>query len=283
MNSDPANVLLEVSDSVAVVRLDRPQKLNAFTFRMIAEIREAVERAACDESVVGIVVTGTGRAFSAGLDTSDLALSAAGARPGSASKTATSAERSPDRAPDGELPALFSYLLQIPKPVIAAVNGVAAGGGFVLAMMCDLRFAAEGASFTTAFSKRGLIAEHGTSWILPRLVGVSRALDLLWSSRRFDATEAMRLGFVDRVVGGDRVVDEACTYLRDLAANVSPRSLAVIKEQIYRHLSQEMAPAIRESEQMMNQALAHPDAAEGVASFLERRAPRFKRWTGEKI
>jgi enoyl-CoA hydratase/carnithine racemase len=255
--------------------LDRPQKLNAFTFRMIAEIRAAVERAASDTSVVGIVVTGTGRAFSAGLDTSDLARSAAG--------EGRESERAQDTAPDGELPALFSYLLRVPKPVIAAVNGVAAGGGFVLAMMCDLRFAAEGASFTTAFSKRGLIAEHGTSWILPRLVGLSRALDLLWSSRRFDAPEALRLGFVDRVVAGDRVLDEACAYIRDLAANVSPRSLAVIKTQIYRHLSLEMESAIRESDKMMNQALAHPDAAEGVASFVERRAPRFQRWSGEKL
>jgi enoyl-CoA hydratase/carnithine racemase len=275
MNYEPANVVLEVTDSVAVLRLDRPQKLNAFTFRMIAEIRAAVERAASDTSVVGIVVTGTGRAFSAGLDTSDLARSAAG--------EGRESERAQDTAPDGELPALFSYLLRVPKPVIAAVNGVAAGGGFVLAMMCDLRFAAEGASFTTAFSKRGLIAEHGTSWILPRLVGLSRALDLLWSSRRFDAPEALRLGFVDRVVAGDRVLDEACAYIRDLAANVSPRSLAVIKTQIYRHLSLEMESAIRESDKMMNQALAHPDAAEGVASFVERRAPRFQRWSGEKL
>ena len=275
MNYEPANVVLEVTDSVAVLRLDRPQKLNAFTFRMIAEIRAAVERAASDTSVVGIVVTGTGRAFSAGLDTSDLARSAAG--------EGRESERAQDTAPDGELPALFSYLLRVPKPVIAAVNGVAAGGGFVLAMMCDLRFAAEGASFTTAFSKRGLIAEHGTSWILPRLVGLSRALDLLWSSRRFDAPEALRLGFVDRVVAGDRILDEACAYIRDLAANVSPRSLAVIKTQIYRHLSLEMESAIRESDKMMNQALAHPDAAEGVASFVERRAPRFQRWSGEKL
>ena len=188
-----------------------------------------------------------------------------------------------DTAPDGELPALFSYLLRVPKPVIAAVNGVAAGGGFVLAMMCDLRFAAEGASFTTVFSKRGLIAEHGTSWLLPRLVGLSRALDLLWSSRRFDAAEALRIGFVDRVVADDRVLDEACAYIRDLAANVSPRSLAVIKAQVYRHLSLEMESAIRESDKMMNEALAHPDAAEGVASFVERRRAAFPALERRKI
>jgi enoyl-CoA hydratase/carnithine racemase len=274
MNPDRAEVTLEVEDPVALVRLDRPEKLNAFTFRMIDAIRDAVERAAADERVVGIVVTGTGRAFSAGLDTGDLARSTA---PGSQQR-----EQADSGAPGDELPALFSYLLRIPKPVIAAINGVAAGGGFVLAMMCDIRFASESATFTTAFSKRGLIAEHGTSWILPRLVGASRALDLLWSSRRFDAAEALRIGFVDRVVPADRLLDEARAYVRDLAANVSPRSLAVMKSQIHRHLSLALEPAIRESDKLMREALAHPDASEGVKSFVERRPPRFERWKGPR-
>jgi enoyl-CoA hydratase/carnithine racemase len=272
MSSDQSNVIFEVEDSAAVIRLNRPDKLNAFTFRMIDEIRSAVDRASADERVVGIIITGTGRAFSAGLDTVDLARSASGGAPqnergGSDSRPAS----------EEELPALFSYLLRIPKPVIAAINGVAAGGGFVLAMMCDLRFANESASFTTAFSRRGLIAEHGTSWLLPRLVGPSRALDLLWSSRRIDAAEAMRVGFVDRMVPAERLLDEARAYLRDLAANVSPRSLAVIKSQIYRHLGMAIEPAIRESDVFMREALAHPDATEGVASFVEKRPPRFER------
>ncbi len=274
MNADGSNVVYELEGSVATVRLDRPEKLNAFTFRMVDEIRSAVQRAAADERVVGIIVTGSGRAFCAGLDTGDLARSA---------KAGSSVDGQPASAvPDDELPALFSYLLRVSKPVIAAVNGVAAGGGFVLAMMCDLRFAAQGASFTTAFSKRGLIAEHGTSWLLPRLVGTSRALDLLWSSRRIDAAEALRMGFVDRIVPGERLLDEAGSYLRDLAANVSPRSLAVMKSQIYRHLSAGLEPAIRESDKFMREALTHPDATEGVASFLERRPPRFARWPGGK-
>ena len=274
MNPDQSNVVLEAGDSVAIVRLNRPERMNAFTFRMVADIRKAVDRAAADEKAVGIIITGTGRAFSAGLDAADLTRSASGT-------AQTDIESS--TPPTDDLPALFSYLLRIPKPVIAAVNGVAAGGGFVLAMMCDLRIAAESASFTTAFSKRGLIAEHGTSYLLPRLLGISRALDLLWSSRRFDAAEALRIGFVDRVVPNDRVVDEACAYIRDLAANVSPRSLAVIKAQVYGHLSLGMEAAIRHSHKVTNEALAHPDAAEGVASFVERRPPRFQPWKGEKI
>jgi len=262
-----SNVITEIEDPVAIIRLNRPEKLNAFTFAMIEEIRSAVERAAADDRVVGIIITGTGRAFSAGLDAGDLKRSTLEGAPEPDSEV--SAE---------ELPALFSYLVRVPKPVIAAVNGVTAGGGFVLAMMCDLRFASESASFTTVFSKRGLIAEHGTSWLLPRMVGVSRALDLLWSSRRIDAAEALRIGLVDRITPPEKGVDEAHAYLRELAANVSPRSLAVIKAQIYRHLSEGMAPAIRDADQLMKQALRHPDAKEGVESLLEKRPPRFERW-----
>jgi enoyl-CoA hydratase/carnithine racemase len=254
---------------VAVIRLERPEKLNAFTFRMIADLRSAVYRAVADEDAVGIVITGAGRGFSAGLDLEDLARSTRGEAP---------TNESPD--PD-ELPALFSFLLRVPKPVIAAVNGVAAGGGFVLAMMCDLRFAAESASFTTAFAKRGLIAEHGTSWLLPRLVGTNRALDVLWSARRFDAAEAYRIGFVDRVVAVDDVVGEAVAYVRELAATVSPRSLAAMKQEVYRGWSAPIDVALREIQSDIQVSLAHPDAAEGVASFVERRPPQFAPWKGD--
>jgi enoyl-CoA hydratase/carnithine racemase len=271
MSSMTSNIEYELEDSIATVRLNRPEKLNAFTFAMVDEIRDAVERAATDEGVFAIIVTGTGRAFSAGLDTGDLARSTKDGAPSTAR----------DSVAD-ELPALFSDLLRVPKPVIAAINGVTAGGGFVLAMMCDMRFAASDAGFTTVFSRRGLIAEHGTAWLLPRIVGTSRALDLLWSSRRFDAAEAYRIGFVDRLVPRETLLDEAKSYLRELAANVSPNSLAVIKSEVYRHWSLAMEPAFRDADDLMKVALAHPDAAEGVKSFVERRAPRFKRIRGER-
>lgn len=259
-------VRLDVEPPVAVITLDRAERLNALTYPMIAAFRRAVDAAVADTRVVGIVVTGAGRAFSAGLDMVDLARSAA-----------EGVERA---APDErELPALFSHLLQAPKPVIAAVNGVAAGGGFVLAMMCDLRFAgAERGSFTTAFSKRGLVAEHGTSWILPRLVGTGRALDLLWSSRRIDAAEAERIGFVDRVVPDDELVTTATDYVRELAASVAPRSLALMKQQVLRGWSQPIDVALREVDDEMRAALEHPDTLEGVASFVEKRPPRFAPW-----
>jgi enoyl-CoA hydratase/carnithine racemase len=269
MGSSQREIVYDLEGAVARVRLNRPEKLNAFTFAMIDALREAVGRAAADERAAAIVITGTGRAFSAGLDLADLARSTREGLP------ASSGSPEPD-----ELPALFGYLLQVPKPVIAAVNGVAAGGGFLLAMMCDLRFAAAGASFTTAFSRRGLIAEHGTSWILPRLIGTSRVLDLLWSSRRIDAAEALRVGLVDRVVPEGRLLEEVDLYAGDLAANVSGRSLAVIKSQVYRGLSWPLEEACRDADRRMREALAHPDAKEGAASFAERRPPRFARWRG---
>jgi len=264
MSPPNPNVLLTLEPPVAIVRLNRPEKLNAFTFEMVAAIRSAVEQAAADAHVLGIVVTGEGRGFSAGLDAADLARSAAaGASP------------SVDPLDPDELPALFSYLLRVPKPVIAAVNGVAAGGGFVLAMMCDLRFACDEASFTTMFSQRGLIAEHGTSWLLPRLLGTSRSLDLLWSSRRIDAAEALRIGLVDRILPRDRLLDAATGYVRELAHTVSPRSLAVIKSEVYRHWSLPLPDAFHDADTLTRASLAHPDATEGVAAFRERRAPRF--------
>ena len=248
--------------AAAIITIDRAERLNAVTFAMIAEIRRMVDQAVADSTVTGVIITGSGRAFSAGLDIGDLARSSQGI-----------GERDAD---DADLPALFSHLLRAPKPIIAAVNGVCAGGGLVLAMMCDLRFASPEASFTTAFSKRGLIAEHGTAWLLPRLTGTSRALDILWSSRRFNAEEAYRIGLVDRLVDADRLLVESCAYLDDMAATVAPRSIAIMKQQVYDGLSQTITASLDDADAHMRASLTHPDLAEGVASFVERRPPRFQ-------
>jgi enoyl-CoA hydratase/carnithine racemase len=260
------DILFEVADPVAAIVLNRPDRLNAFRTQTMHELRDAVGRAAADERVVGIVITATGRGFCAGLDSADLAQAAApGTEP-----------RSSRERPD-EAPALFSYLLDVPKPVIAAVNGVCAGGGFVLAMMCDLRFAAEDAVFNTVFSRRGLIAEHGTSWLLPRMVGVSQALDLLWSSRPVSADEALSIGLVDRVVDADDLRSTATDYVRKLAESTSPRSLKVIKDLVYRHLGTPWPVAAVEADEAMQDSVRRDDFLEGIASFLEKRPPRFQR------
>lgn len=259
------DIIYEVDDPVAVVTLNRPEKLNAFTSATLAEIRDAVLRAERDPAVVGIIVTGAGRGFSAGLDSAQLG----------ATTTAGSSAR-PEVA-EGDVPGLFTWLLRVGKPVIAAVNGVAAGGGFVLAGMCDLRFASTAASFTTVFSKRGLIAEHGTSWVLPRLVGTGRALDLLWSSRRIDAEEAARIGLVELLVEPDELLAAARAYVVELAAQVSPASLRDTKRLVYRHAGVGYEEALGETEALQWESLDRVDATEGARSLLERRAPEFPR------
>ena len=262
------HVVYQVEDPVAFVTLDRPEKLNALTFPMLREFREAMDQAAADPAVVGIVITGAGRGFCAGLDAAAL----------QASTNAGSAGQ-PRSEPSGEVPGLFTWLLGIDKPVIAAVNGVAAGGGFVLAVMADVRFASANASFTTIFSKRGLIAEHGTTWIVPRLIGAGRALDLLWTSRRIGAEEAYRMGLVEYHVPGDAeaLLAAARQYIVDLAEQVSPASLADTKRLVYSHLGLGYDAALREAEVVQNNALDRIDAKEGAAALLEKRAPSFPR------
>jgi enoyl-CoA hydratase/carnithine racemase len=262
------DIEVEIADPVALVRLARPDKLNAFTYPMLAEIRAAIDAAAADPRVVGIVITGKGRGFCAGLDAEALAA------------TTTRGSGARERPPAGEVPGLFTYLLRVPKPVIAAVNGVAAGGGFVLAAMCDVRFASTAASFTSIFTKRGLVAEHGTTWIVPRLLGAGRALDLLWTSRRIDAAEAARIGLVEYLVEPAELVAAATRYVAELAASVSPAALADTKRMVYDHLGEGYTVALPDADATAWRAIDRPDAREGAAALLEKRAPKFPRIGG---
>ncbi|MCC5887959.1 MAG: enoyl-CoA hydratase/isomerase family protein [Gammaproteobacteria bacterium] len=258
------DIEFEIDDPVALIRLNRPGRLNAFTYPMLAEIRAAVDAAVADPRVVGIVITGNGRAFSAGLDSAVLAaVTEAGASAG---------QRDP-----GALPGLFSYLLEVPKPVIAAVNGVAAGGGVILALASDLRFASQDASFTTVFTKRGLIAEHGSSWLLPRLVGTGQALDLLWSSARIDARRAFDIGMVERLLPADELLGSARAYIEDLAANVAPAALAETKRLVYRHLGANYRSALEEAHEAQERFVAGADAREGAMALIEKRPAKFRR------
>jgi enoyl-CoA hydratase/carnithine racemase len=267
-----AEILFETMGRVALIRLNRPQALNALTYGMLRDIRQLVARAEADPEVTAIAFVGEGRGFCSGLDAEVLRQTTQAGQSGGGGGDAETARRDP--------PGMFSYLTQVSKPVIAAVNGVAAGGGFVLAMMSDLRFGSEAASFTTVFSKRGLIAEHGTSWLLPRLVGPSRALDLLWSSRRVQAEEALRIGLLDRIAPAEQLLDAVVAYVEDLAAQISPGAIAVMKSQVYRHLSDAMEPALVDADRLTQAQLKHPDAREGAMALIERRAPNFQPWTG---
>jgi enoyl-CoA hydratase/carnithine racemase len=253
-----------VEDPCAVITLNRPRQLNAFTYQTLAEIRAAVDAASADPRVVGIIITGKGRAFSAGLDMSVLAAT-------------TAADKPPSAASEDELPGIFSYLLEVPKPVIAAVNGVAAGGGLILALMSDLRFASADAAFTTVFLKRGLIAEHGSSWLLPRMVGVSKALDLLWMSDKIDAEQAQQIGLVDRIVQPADLLSSAAEYVQRLSAVSAPRAIGATKRLVYGHLGTGYREALRQAEAVQNEFVTAADAVEGAQSFIERRPPKFAR------
>ena len=172
---------------------------------------------------------------------------------------------------------MYNHLLGLRKPILAAVNGPAAGMGMAYALLCDMRFVAKNAKFTTAFSQRGLVAEHATSWVLPRLIGTSKALDLLWSSRKFDGTEAKELGIADRLCEDGESANEAKAYIRELAQVTSPTSLMLMKQQVYKHIDMPIGPAMEETVQLMNESLEREDFREGVRSFMKRRPPRFAR------
>ncbi len=256
-------LIYEVDDPVATITLNRPATLNALTHPMLRAFREAVDAAACDPRVVGIVITGAGRGFCSGLDASVL--------------QATATSGSSTRPKGDGVPGLFTWLLEVPKPVVSAVNGVAAGGGFVLAAMSDIRIASTAGSFISIFSKRGLIAEHGTTWIVPRLVGAGAALDLLWSSRKVDAAEAHRIGLVQQVVEPDDLLAAARRYVVDLAENVSPASLADTKRLVYEGFGVQYPAALQEIDEVQYAALDRVDAKEGAAALMEKRPPSFPR------
>ena len=256
-------VLYDVDDQIALITLNRPERLNAWNAALGTAYHDALDAAEADPDVRVIVVTGAGRGWCAGADM-DL-LQGIGDGDGSADGDAG---REPDRRDTRRH-------LEIPKPIIAAINGACAGLGLVYALSADLRFAAEGAKFTTAFSRRGLIAEYGISWYLPKLVGQSAALDLLMSGRVFLAEEAKELGLVNRVVTPDELLDETMAYARDLATNVSPTSMAIMKQQVYTHPAMSVDDAVVASIELMKASLLRPDFKEGVASFVEKRAPNF--------
>jgi enoyl-CoA hydratase/carnithine racemase len=269
------SLIYQVDDPVATIVFHRPDRLNALTGAMLLELTDAFGRAERDDSVVGIVLTGSGRGFSAGADMEMLSAASKGGGVAGEWRGETAKPGDPDMGDDFR--AGYAWMLSVRKPVLAAINGPCAGLGFVLAMLCDLRFAAPEAVFTTAFANRGLIAEHGVSWILPRLIGPSHALDLLWTGRKFGADEALRLGVVNRVVPQVELLVQARGYITDLARSSSPTSLRIMKQQVYRHLNLPLGPSLEESNRLMAESLTRDDFREGVASFLEKRPPRFTR------
>ena len=266
--------LYNVTDRVATITLNRPDKLNAWTAVMEQEVRSAMEDAERDANVRVIVLTGAGRGFCAGADMSLLSRVADhGLDDSTRERVLRTAGSHEGVRPDFRKK--YSYFPTVGKPVIAAINGPVVGLGLVITLYCDLRWASDAARFSTAFARRGLIAEYGMAWMLPRLVGFPNALDLLFSARMIDAAEALRMGLVNQVFPQDVFSDKVREHARDLASGVSPRSLRVIKRQVYGAMFQTLAEAFELSEREMLASLQSEDFKEGVAHFLEKRAPAF--------
>ena len=260
---NPTQLLYSVEDRIATITLNRPDRMNAWTPTLEAEFREAIEAASADDGVRVILITGAGRGFCAGADMQRLSGSAAGA---------AVSQRPPDGT--GNFDQRYSYLLACPKPLIAAINGAVAGVGLCITLYCDLRYMAEGAKLATSFARRGLIAEHGIAWMLPRLVGAMNAADLLLSGRTVEAREAERMGLV-RVLPADGFLVAVRAVAADLAVNASPRSMRVIKAQLRSAPFQQLGEATVMANAEMAQCRDTEDFREGVASFVEKRAPQF--------
>jgi enoyl-CoA hydratase/carnithine racemase len=262
--SDP--VLYEVRDSgVAVLTLNRPERMNGWGGGLATAFYERLDDAEADPAVRAIVVTGKGRAFCAGADMGNLN---------------TIGNATVDGAGGTDVGKLVGarhphFVMTMRKPVVAAVNGACAGMGLTMALVCDVRFAAAGAKFTTSFARRGLIAEYGISCILPRVVGWGTTLDLLLSGRVFLADEAAELGLVKEVVPPDELLPRAIGYAEDIAANCAPSSLAVIKQQVYADTMRDVFEASDRAEKLMHESMQRPDFIEGITSFFEKRPPNF--------
>lgn len=261
-----------VENQIATLTLSRPKRRNAWTGRMHMEYRHVLALAENDPAVRVIIVTGDpeGGAFCPGADaaavtghtekgrydggtTADIALPGYGVRP--------------------EFDATFAYHFGLTKPVIAAINGAVAGVGLVLACFADLRFAVAGTKFTAAHGKLNFPAEFGISWILPRLIGVTHAADILLSSRIFLAEDALRMGLLNQVLPADQLMPEVRAYAARLIASNSPGAVRMSKRQLYSDLHRPVNEAVMESEHLLNAAVSHPDASEGAAAWLEKRPP----------
>lgn len=266
---NPQQIQTTLDGTTAVITMNRPERMNALTKVLEAELREAIEQASRDEKIRSIVLTGSGRAFCAGMDMDELeVLPPEDIR-------AEQWMRPYDMNRRADYQTRYSYFPAAPKPIISAINGATAGLGLVMALYSDFRIASEQAVFATAFAKRGLIAEHGIAWMLPRIVGHAHAIDLLLTSRKITAPEALRMGLVSRVVSADALLSEALALAHSLSTEVSPRSVRVMKRQLWEAPYQTLGEAIAVANSEMFTSLQSEDFKEGVAHFQERRPPRF--------
>lgn len=278
--SDANEVLYDVKDRIATITLNRPERMNSIDDTMPINIAKAMAKAGSDPGVRAIILTGAGRAFCAGADIGRLQRRSGGERPPPPADDPTiiptiSLGHGPDLGKEFADVRRYSYFMRINKPVIAALNGATAGLGLIMALCADMRFATDKMIFTTAFAQRGLIAEHGIAWLLPRLVGPSNAVDLLLSARRVTAQEALAMNLVNRVFPRETFMDDVRAYARVLTDTVSPHSMAVIKAQIWKGMFETYAENLVEADKQLVLNYPYPDYKEGVSHFVEKRPANF--------
>lgn len=261
-------ILYNVKDRVATITLHRPEQLNAWTDVIAEEVWHATHAADADENVRVIILTGSGRAFCAGGDIT-------GFKTDNPRHLIDKLPRAYDFSRRPDFQSRATYFPALTKPVIAMLNGATAGIGLCHALFCDLRFASEDTVITTAFSRIGLASEYGMAWGLQRVVGHSNAFDLLLSARKVKGVEAQRLGLVNHVYPADQLVEATYAYARDLADNVSPRSLRVMKRQLWDLPFQTLQEAVISDSKDMLEANVCEDFKEGKRAFMEKRKPNF--------
>ncbi|NUM52796.1 MAG: enoyl-CoA hydratase [Candidatus Hydrogenedentes bacterium] len=264
----------DVADCIATITLNRPDKLNAWTFKMEAEYKRAMADAEQRDDVRAIIVTGAGRGFCAGADMS-LLNSVMGGDVDTSDVDANAPLPGTGPGTPEDFQKQYSFPPAIGKPIIAAINGHAMGIGLVHTLYCDFRIAGDKAKFGTAFAQRGLIAEYGIAWLLPRIVGIENAMDLLYTARIIDADEALRMGLVSRVVPNDDLLNTARAFAAQLATLSSPRSLRVMKRQVWHALFNRLGPSVDLAMTEMMESFASDDFREGVMAFMEKRPPQF--------
>ena len=259
-------ILYEVSDRVLTITLNRPDRLNAFNEQMRVEMTDALDRADADDDIRAIIVTGAGRGFCAGADLGK----------GAATFNYDDRPAQEEWKRDGG-GLLTLRLFDVNKPLIAAVNGPAVGIGVTMQLPMDIRIASESARFGFVFARRGIVPEACSTWFLPRIVGISKALEWAYSGRVFSAQEALEGGLVSKVVPDDELLPAARAIALEIAQNTSALSVTLIRHMMWKLLGADHPMEAHKLDSRGVQSLGRgPDAAEGVSSFLEKRAPEFR-------
>jgi enoyl-CoA hydratase/carnithine racemase len=266
-----SEIIYDKQDKVAVVTLNRPDRMNAITPTLAGELKDAMAAAQRDPAIAAVVVTGAGKSFCPGMDMAVLQAAAERKKGEDADKPAES-----PFAMDINHHSLFGFMLTMRKPIIGALNGNCVGMGLSMALHFDIRIAGEGTRMSAIFVRRGLSVEHGSSWLLPRLVGMSHAMDLALTGRIIGAQEALAMGLVSRVVPDAELLSSAIEIAREIAANCSPTAMAEAKRMLWQHLAGDYQMATDDSTSIMFSMFKQGDFKEGVLAFVQKRPPRFK-------